>query len=297
MPNTISRGRARVAAISLSIAALVSSSGAVLAQSPSTAPIGAIDHPTDPEAVVLRYETCCGFTMQEWALLEAPIFTLYGDNTVVFRPQPPEGVSPDPATGFIGFVRATLSPEQVDALLRFALGPGGLQDALAEYLNPMGVDLPTTSFTIDAAGIQKTVSIQALSELVEGPDQVERQRFFALADLLDSFEEQVAAGNVLTAEPYQPTAYRGILTPTYEGAQGTPIAWPWTDVALEDFLGDPTGYRYAELTPEQVALVTDVPSGGIASIMVETPDGGTAFLAVRPLLPGEPVVPEGMGPA
>jgi hypothetical protein len=307
MPNHQTRGRVRHALILVSTSSLLLMSAPALGQSPPASPvpsaagvpgtIGQIDHPTDPEAVVLRMDTCCGFTMTEWALLEAPTFTLYGDNTAMFRPQPPEGASFDPLAGLPGFVEVTMTPEQVDALLSFALTEGGLQDARSEYPNPMITDLATTTFTINAGGIDKAVSVYAL-EMSEGaPDAAERARFAQLADLLDSFEEQVAAGNVESAEPYVPELYRATLYER-EGVAGETLAWPWPELTHEDFEQPAEGgFLYGGLTPEQVAAVTTVPSGGIAGILVEGPDGKQYSLAIRPLLPGETVLPAGLEPA
>ncbi len=136
--------------------------------------------------------------------------------------------------------------------------------------------------------------IQALGFVDGGPDSQMRARFEQLADVLDSFEEQVAAGNVESADVYHPTGYRGMLMDAGE-AGGTPIAWPWADVQVDDFIGpDGNIARYAALTPEQVALVTDEPTGGVSGILVEPPDGTKVFLLVRPLLPDEAFLPDGM---
>jgi hypothetical protein len=259
--------------------------------------VGSIPHPTDPTAVVLRMDSCCGFVPVEVTLTGTPLFTLYGDNTAVFRPS--SEVFPAPGEPMPPLVKATLNPEQVDALLAFALEQGGLRDAAELYVQPLVADVPTTIFTIDAADVAKTVSIQALG-FDEGPDAAARARFGQLADLLASFEEQVAAGNVESAETFAPAPYRGILTEAFStDPAATPIPWPWTDLEPGDFQGQPDGIaRFAEMTPDQVAAITDVPSGGITNVLVELPDGeGVTLLAIRPLLPDESVYPEGAEPA
>ncbi len=53
---------------------------------------------------------------------------LYGDNTVIFRPQATEAQRLGPLSGDPAYIKATMNAEQVDALLRFALGAGGLLD-------------------------------------------------------------------------------------------------------------------------------------------------------------------------
>jgi hypothetical protein len=305
MPNHPTRGRARHAALLLSTAGLLLAATPVAAQSPGPASppapsgvpgeVGQIDHPTDPKAVVLRMETCCGFVPVEISLTEAPEFTLYGDNTVVFRPQPPAGEAFDPSAPRPAFVKATMTPAQVDALLSFALSQGGLQSAVELYANPLIADAPSTIFTVNAGGVDKVVTIQALGFDDSGPDAAIRAQFAQLADLLDSFEEQVAAGNVESAEPYQPERYRAILMDFFEAQPADSVAWPWDDLTIDDFQGaQGGGFWYAGLTPEQASAVTEIPSGGIAGIAVEAPDGTPYFLAIRPLLPDEDVVPRGV---
>src|SRR5262245_15577338 len=219
MPTHRIGGRATRAALLLSTAGFLVATSPALAQTsePGSSPlptavpgvVGAIPHPTDPTAIVLRMDSCCGFVPVEVTLTSVPTFTLYGDNTVVFRPF--SEVFPPPGQALPPLVKATLSPEQVDALLTFALEQGGLRDAAELYTQPLVADVPTTIFTINAADIAKTVNVQALG-MDEGPDAAIRAQFGQLADLLDSFEEQVAAGNVESAEPYAPELYRGILT-------------------------------------------------------------------------------------
>ena len=49
--------------------------------------------------------------------------------------------------------------------------------------------------------------------------------------------------------------------------------------------------EWVVLTPEQVAQVTTVPTGGVGGLIYETPDGGRVSVTIRPMLPGE-VIPE-----
>lgn len=235
---------------------------------------------------------CCGFTPVEWALTDAPTFILYGDNRLIFRP------SPDPEQGFgagvarPGYVVARMNAEQVDALLRFALGPGGLLDARESYMDMMVTDAATTTFTIDGGGVTKTVQVYALSVGSPGPDTAIMDRMSALSELLSTFEEQVASGQVVSAEPYQPEAYRGWLTEAF--GEGPITEWPWDDLRPDDFVKPPDAFApLASLSPEQVALIADEPSGGVMGMLLETEDGERYSLSVRPLLPGEELVPPG----
>jgi hypothetical protein len=286
----------------LSLAGLLLVPGAALAQSPAPATdcvpgtVGELDHPTGCTDIVLQMYSWGGFVPVEVSLTETPTFTLYGDNTVVFRPQPADGMFPGPGQPQTQLIKAVMSPEQVDALLTFALGPGGLADAAEQYINPLIADAPTTVFSVDAAGVTKQVSVQALG--LDDPADADAEikaRLYSLYDVLDSFEEQVAAGNVESADLYQPAAYRGMLTEVWEGATDPAMEWPWADVTLDDFLAPQDNIaRYAELTPEQLAAVTPVPSGGITNIRLTAPDGSDWYFSARPLLPGESFLPDGV---
>lgn len=301
MPTMTSRASARTPLL-LSVAGLLLVPGAALAQSPAASPaaecvpgqVGTIDHPTGCTDIVLRMDSMGGFVPLEWNLIATPSFTLYGNNVAIFRPQPADGMFPGPGEPQVPLQQATLTAEQVDALLTYALGPGGLANANAEYFNPLIADAPTTVFTIDAGGVDKTVSATALGmDDPSNPDAAILAQLAGLQDLLDSFEEQ--ADQVESIAPYEPAAYRGMLTQVWEGATDKAIEWPWPDVTLEDFVAPPDNVaRYAELTPEQVAAVTEIPSGGIMNVRVTAPDGSDWYLNIRPLLPGESYLPDGV---
>ena len=94
---------------------------------------------------------------------QAPIFTLYGDGTIVFRNPMKEGPPPvGDVFRFSPFRTARLSEDQIQATLERAIGEGGLGTARPNYENNMVADASTTIFTIDAGGLKKTVSVYAL---------------------------------------------------------------------------------------------------------------------------------------
>src|SRR5512146_2787518 len=67
-----------------------------LSPSPSTGGFGAIEHANGRTDVLLRFEQGGGFVAPAFLATQAPIFTLYGDGTVIFRnpaqdPLPPIG--------------------------------------------------------------------------------------------------------------------------------------------------------------------------------------------------------------
>src|SRR4249919_1530511 len=95
-------------------------SGAPPSASPSAIPgaFGAIEHATGASDVLLRYDQGGGFVMPGFLASQAPIFTLYGDGTIIFRN--PAVVGPPPiGTVFrqAGFRTAQLSEEQIQATL------------------------------------------------------------------------------------------------------------------------------------------------------------------------------------
>jgi hypothetical protein len=277
--NTTRLVRTRRTALTLSMVGMVlGQSGTVLAQSaePSVDP--------DTTTVVLRMSVGGGFVPMSVALLEMPTFTLYADGTAIFRPSTGGTFDAPPA-----LVQAQLSDEQMAALLAFAAGPGGLADAAERYDDMFVSDAPTTLFTIDTPELTKTVSVYALGfEQPHGsPDAEILGRLDALADTLGAFEQQVDAGNVESAALYEPLSYLATITPDYEGNTATPEVWPW-DIAIPPFPADGSFVQLV-LTPEQVAQVTTVPSGGVSDLLYVGPADERVVVSIRPLLPDEPM--------
>jgi hypothetical protein len=299
----IGRSLAGLALSSLLLATVVSgasaqsgSPGVVAPGAPTPAgtpvPIGKIGHPTGATDVVLRMESGGGMIRYGY-FSQAPVFTLYGDNTVIFRPS-----TPSDGSALTPFQQAVMSPEQVDALLAYALGPGYLTDARTQYSDMMVSDAPTTVFTVNANGLNRSISVYALGMGdTTGPDAQAYAAMSSLGQLLATFEEQVAKGQVQSVQVYQPSGYRAYLT---ESGPGQPdvMAWPWDDLIPADFTADPNdpSVRVAELTPDQVAKLTAVPSGGFYSIPLQAADGTFYNLALRPLLPGDTLLPADFPP-
>lgn len=296
--------------LSLALVVLIAAcSGPSGGASPSTAPggspagspagpptasppdFGALEHPTGATDVLLRYDVGGGMMIAGWAASQVPIFTLYGDGTVVFRNQTQEMPEMQGSVMRTNPLRiAKLTEEQIQELLVLALGEGGLGVARAQYDNPMVTDVGTTTFEIDGGGIKKTVSIYALGFDVEGvPDQAARKAFGALAERLGNFDQ----GGSIATDVYQPTAYRGILMDGTGMVVPDVVAWPWEDLKPSDFEGpaDPNAFQLATrtLTPEQVEAVgVDGPEGGFQGAIINGPGDGKLYsFAARPLLPGE----------
>jgi len=262
--------------------------------SPSTEPspsIAGIEHPTGAKDIVLRYENGGGFVAPGWLATETPIFTLYGDGTIVFRnpateaPQAVGSVFPQNPMR-----TAKLTEDQIQDLLEFALNDGGLGIAKAKYENGMVADAPTATFTVNAGGLQKTVTVYALGMDVDpnnAADAPARAAFQKLADRLADFDQ----GGTIATDVYQPAAYRGILM----DGQVAPdqIAWPWTDLQPADFAfpADANAFQMGThvLTPAQVdATGVKDPQGGFQGLVISSPDKAKIYnLSLRPLLPDE----------
>jgi len=261
---------------------------------PTTSPplsTSGLEHPTGATDVVLRIEEGGGFVPMEFNASQAPIFTLYGDGRIVFKqllasfPEPDaNGVTRSPA-----WRTAQLDAGQIEELLTFALGPGGLGAAKESYVAGGIADAPDTTFTVNAGGVRKTVVVSALGmDTPGGADEVARRAFLVLATRLRDFDQ----GGTLNSEVFVPTAYRGILIARDPDPSVKPMAWPWPDLTANDFpeAADPNrpGFPHRTLTPDEVVAMGlgDV-SGGAQGIVLKAPDGKLYSFILRPLLPEE----------
>jgi hypothetical protein len=264
------------------------SGGPASTPGPSTGDSAKIDHATGATDIVLRYDEGGGFMGPGYLATSAPIFTLYGDGTVIFRdprqaPLPPVGdVRPQRP-----FRTARLSEEQIQSTLVFAIGEGGLGTARLEYGNDQIADASTATFTLNAGGLTKTVSVYALGLDVPGMKDVPQRAAFArLADRLRTFDGN---GAILTQE-FAPERYRGILfgdQPADPGAK----PWPWADVKPSDFVvaaGPGGGQPTHVLTVAQAeALGIEPYRGGVQGLTLAGPERKFYAFLLRPLLPDE----------
>jgi hypothetical protein len=287
-----------IAASVLFVAACTSGAGGATpaaSGAPTEAPSGGsssetIEHPTGPTDVVLRFEEGGGFVMPAFLATEAPHFTLYGDGTIVFRNPMLDPLEPSGSVvPMRPFRTARLTEDQIQDLLVTALGEHGLGVARPEYRNDLVADAATAVFTVNAGGVNKTVSIYALGlEMENDPDGAARAAFARLRDRLVDID---AGGAFETAE-YEPERYRGILL---EGQPGVPDAkpWPWPHIKPSDFVANanPNAFQLPArvMTPEEVATLGIEPfSGGFQGVTLIGPDDGKVYtFSLRPLLPDE----------
>jgi hypothetical protein len=251
-----------------------------------------IDHPTGATDVVLQLEEGGGFVPIDFLANQAPQFTLFGDGRVVFQ----QTLTVFPEPGPDGIVRgnpwrtAQLDPGQVDELLTFALGQGGLGSAGENYGMDGIADASSSIFTINAGGLTKVVSVYALGmDDQNTPDLVARRAFMVLATRLRDFDK----GGTIATDVYVPSGYRGVLIQREGDPQAKPMAWPWPDLKVTDFKANINAAGGSQLphrtmTADEVAALKlgDIP-GGVQGIILTGTDDKIYSFVLRPLLPSE----------
>ena len=258
---------------------------------PTATPIGRIEHAKGPKDVVLRYDNGPDLGVSELTgefFMPGPEFTLYGDGTVIFRN---ERAEPPPAEGPIvragPFTIAQLDEEQMQSLLRFALGEGGLGNACERYETRDTDAFGSSIFSISAGDLNKRVEIVA-SEAPLGE----------LANYLRNFDQRTG----IPTQVWVPDRYWGSLLeagPAIEiGLLPDPrdagsVPWPWPDIAPLDFVGrDEGGWIGAPrrvMSPQEAAVLGLSDNGGVVKrIYLRGPDGKTIYsFSLWPMLPDE----------
>ncbi|MEP7378283.1 MAG: hypothetical protein ABI725_01835 [Chloroflexota bacterium] len=257
--------------------------------SPSFGP-NDIAHPTETTDIVLRLEQGGGFMPINFFITQAPAFTLYGDGTVIFKQLDTRMAGPMGNQAELPWLVGHLDESQIQALLQFALSTGRLANAKATYDNNTCADCGSTTFTLNAAGLSKSVNIYALMEVTDPnqPDAADRQGFNQLATVLNNFQAQsgVDLGEIT---PYDAALYKVVLLDNGFGQPGVqPKDWPWDDLTPADWpSAEEPDSRVKMLDSAHVAKLLDVPNGGHIGVWVKEPDGTLVQFGVRPLLPDE----------
>ncbi len=272
-----------IASLALAGCGLAGGSGSP-ASSPGASP--GIAHPSGSTDVILRFDESGGFVAPGFFATRAPIFSLYGDGTAIFHD--PMGPAPSPQGEVIRGVpyqTIRLTGAQVQALLAFAIGPGGLRTAANHYDQPIA-DAPTALLTIHTGLVAKTVAVNGLGiDLGQvGPNAAILAQLETLAARLQGFGSEAAG-----AVPWIPDRYRGILT---EDSVGTPIAWPWPSIKPSDFAqrtaADAPPFPIRTMTPGEVATLGFTGfEAGLQGITLLVPSGKLYNFRLRPLLPDE----------
>lgn len=250
------------------------------ALSPSGAPIARIEHATGPTDVLLRFDAV-EFPREvdltgEW-FRPGPEFTLYGDGTVILRNELDEALKAEgPIIRARPFRMARLDEDQVQALLRYAIGDGGLGEACDRYDPQLDNDFPLV-FTVRAGGLDRRVEVLGPSPL--GP----------LENHLRNFDRD---GNIPT-KVYVPAGYWGNLIELSDIPESDAVPWPWPDIEPEAFVVPaevgffPEGRRVMSSDEASVLGLSD--NGGVVQrVYLRGPDGKTLyFFSLLPMLPDE----------
>ena len=256
---------------------------------------GAIEHKTGATDVLLRVAEGGGFVPIEFNASAAPFFTLYGDGVVVF--QRLQMMMPEADSNGIvhspPWRTAKLDEGQIQELLEYALGAGGLGAARDKYMDNMTTDASSTFFTIRAGGVEKDVQVDALFEIAQpGPDQAIRTAFYKLSQRLKDFDR----GGSIPSDVYQPGRFRGVLVEREAQPGVAEVPWPWPDVTVADFkkgADDGSGeggpaFPHRVMTAEEIgALKIDGTEGGLQGPVLKGPDGKLYTFILRPLLVDE----------
>jgi hypothetical protein len=248
-----------------------------------------IDHATGAADLVLRYDQVGGFIAPSATITRGPIFSLFGDGTIVFRDS--TEAPPQTADGLgrgTPYRTARLSEPQMQVLLQQAINDGALGIARAEYRNDRVADAPTTMFTLHAGGLDKSVSVMALGiDPAPGPDSITLTALAKLAERLSQFN----AGTGFDTQVYVPDRYRAFLMDAPMGGGRAPIAWPWPLIKPADFAVPAdalVSFPIRTVTAADVAkLKLEQVEGGLMGISVKAADGKVYSFALRPLLPDE----------
>ena len=255
--------------------------------SPTETPTAAdaTEHPSGPADVVLSLDLQPDYGIGEIGFYFYPgiDFTLYGDGTVVARDAT---AKTPPADGAIQrgspFLRGQLDEAQVQALLEFAIGEGGLGKAKARYEVADTDDFKHSIFTIRADGLDKRVEVIGSNS-----------PFQALEDrLLD-----VVTESSMTTQTWQADRFHGQL---YDAAsmievdvlpqvkEAGSLAWPWPDISPADFAhvaSDFAGTRTLSAAEAAIAGLSDH-GGVIERVYLRDPKGSTVYaFSMWPLAP------------
>jgi alpha-tubulin suppressor-like RCC1 family protein len=246
---------------------------------PTWVPKGPIEHATGPTDVVLRLDFGPDLGVSELEgefFRPGPEFTLYGDGTVIFRHDlDREAQTNGPILRAAPFMTALLDETQVQSLLLFALGEGGLADACDVYPSPDTDFAGRAILSVRADGIDRQVEVAGPSPLGQ------------LVDRLAGYDPEVGAqprvweadrywGNLLDAGS---AIELGLLPDPLDVGS---VPWPWPAIRPADFVGrDMGGWigdpRRVMSVAEAAVLDMSAAGGVVRRVYVVGPDGTTIY--------------------
>lgn len=249
-----------------------------------------IDHPTDPNTVILKVNVGGGFVPVEYNLASVPSYSLYGDGTLV---------TPGPITlEYPGAARTPMFTQKLDEaaiqeILIRARDAGLLTAPTVPYgdMGTIGIsDAPTTVLTITADGSTVTHEAYALEMGADAPGVP--ADVAAARKNLAGFIASLGAGG--GTEPYVPAAVEVWVGP-YAGEPQpgqAPVVWPLSsNLTAMSGETDATGYgtcTVVEGADATTLLDTVDTKTNAATQWIAAADQNTTYrVVVRPVLPGE----------
>lgn len=279
---------------------------------------GAISHPTGADELVLRVEYQGGFVPYEYTLSSLPMWSLFGDGTLITQ-GPQIEIYPPPAIPNLLSTRIT--EDGMQAILEAAQA-AGLMDGDKDYGDQCIADAATTVFTTNANGSTSVVSAYALDVGVVGgsgatgssggsstgasggtgssggpagtcgsaEEAKARAALAAFQAELGDLKSWLPAGSVGEETPFEPTEMRVYALPYQRDPElpQTAIDWP-LDTPLSAF-GDPLENdpqsRCGVVTGDEFDQVY-VAAQSANQLTPWVSDGTKYRLILRPLLPDE----------
>lgn len=253
---------------------------------------GSISHPTSADELVLRIEYRGGFVPYEFTLSSMPIWSLFGDGTVITQ-GPQIEIYPQPALPSL--VRTPITEDGVQAILE-AAHEAGLMDGDANYGDQCIADAATTVFTTNANGSTSVVSAYALD--VGEPagtcgskeDQKARAALAEFQAKLGDLLSWLPHGSVGEETPFDPTEMRVYVLPYQRDPElpQTAMDWPLGTPlsAFGEPLADQPETRCGVLAGDEFDQV--YAAARSANQLTPWVSEGTKYrLILRPLLPDE----------
>lgn len=261
-------------------------------QSGSPRDDGEIDHGTGAGDLLVRVAYEGGFVPVEWNLTSIPIFSLYGDGTLI---QPGAQIAIYPGPALPAILSRTLDDSGIQAILRTALDatenvPQGLDDLGSVAI----ADAATTVIVVNAGDVERRISVYALAEALERPQGMPedvyeaRKRLSRLVTQLGNLDPWLPAGSLGDETTYQGEAARVFVSEyrKVDDLHQEPIAWPAGPLARFGEPIQPEGYRCGTMSGNDWATVRDEAS--TANQLTPWTDAGNRFSVLfRPLLPDE----------
>jgi hypothetical protein len=257
-----------------------------------------IPHPTAPQRPVLIVSYEGGFVAPQAIETRLPQFALYGDGTLITLGAQTE-IYPQRALPPI--LMRSVNEAGIQAILHAAIDAGLTESGAMTDMGSVGIaDAPTTVFRLDAAGVQRTISVYALDAVRGqrppgmGRDEYEaRRRLQRLVEQLGSLGRLLPEGSASAPRPYDAQGARLFIS-SYQrdpSLKETPVSWPVTAQPLGSF-GDPMNMALGDTRCGIVAgkYWTEVlePVAVQANQLTPWIDDGIPYaIAFRPLLPDE----------